>query len=242
MGFPGTYNISPTGAAIKKASSKKTKPDGTPADYQAPGLTSGTEPLYGWAGQQGYVPSTLAQVVYQNPFTILPDVFKNLGMSGAGYQSLRDIGADPLTLYNIMAGARTTPAGETGLTDYTNWLKNMYQSFGTRGGRAFSAKELLGNIFRQTRGMAEGGKNATGLAQILASAGAGEQARTLFQLIRDATNVGMNPYAATGYQAAVQRAGDAYQNAMLRQNVNEGANNQLITEFIAKNFPGLLPR
>src|SRR5262245_7555122 len=119
------------------------------------GLGPGTNPMRGFASQ--YTPST-AQMVWDSPWAILPNVFKAFGgggdnaralraQTGAGYQSLRDIGADPLTLYNIMAGGDQLLSGQMGggspEADYINWLNALYKSYGSVGGRAFSGRELL---------------------------------------------------------------------------------------------------
>ena len=221
-----------TGKPVKTTASKNQPiPPAT-----ATGLTAGMEPLSGWAGQMGFNPSQLQQTIYQSPFSILPKVFGGLNLAGPGYQALRDIGADPLSLYNIMTGSKTAVSDKTGLSDFTNWLRNMYSSYGsTKGGRAFSAQELLGNLFGQTE------KSQSSLANILRGAGQGGQASVLYNLIRDITAVGMNPLAAAGYNSAAQRASDAYNTALISSPANQGANNMLITDWIRQNVPGLLP-
>jgi hypothetical protein len=59
-------------------------------------IANGMNPLGGWAGTQGFNPSALANTIYTQPFDLLPSVFSKLNTAGSGYQSLRDIGADPL--------------------------------------------------------------------------------------------------------------------------------------------------
>lgn len=206
-----------------------------PVDPNAVG-TVGTNPLSGFAAN--YDPAQLSAQIWQNPWNILPDVFKGINVSGPGYQALRDLGADPVALYNIMQGGSSdlTAAGVGG---YTNWLASLYKNLGTPGGRTFSSKEMLSNIFKQ-KSQGKGSENA--LARLLSSGGASEQIRTLFGLVQDAANAGMNPLASRGYIDAIRRAGDVYGNEMLRQPVNAGANNQMISEWMRTRFPGLVPR
>lgn len=206
------------------------------------GLTVGTDPATGFASR--YTPSQLGNV-WDSPWAILPDVFRGMNMAGPGYQSLRDIGADPLTLYNIMVGGgtdfldqRTTtnPAG-----DYTNWLNNLYASMGARGGRGFSAGELLGRLFnpRNNPGV-PGGQSS--LYNILTAGDAGTQMRTLFNMIRDSANVGMNPLAARGYTAAATREGDRVLNAIMNDPLTGGgANNVPVYQLFKQMAPGLVP-
>lgn len=198
------------------------------------GTEQGMQPLSGFAKQ--YNPSQLAQMVWQNPWSILPDVYKGIKSGGPGYQALRDYGPQLLTLYNVMVGGNNPLTGGTAVGDYTNWLNNMFKTLGTPGGRAFSSGELLQNIFKQKTG------GTSALANILQSAGPSEQVNALFQILQDVAGVSMNPIAGRGYIDAARRAGDAYQNAMLRAPANKGANQQILTEWIAQHYPGLLPR
>ena len=204
-------------------------------DVGGPSMNTGMDPLSGWAGTQGFNPAELANIVYTSPFSILPNVFKGMTQSGPGYQTLRNIGGDPLALYNIMQGGNKVFSEKSGVNDFTNWLRNMYASYGSRGGRAFNAQELLGNIFKQTEG------SQSSLANILRGAGEGGQANALYSLIRDVTGVGMNPLAGAGYNAAMQRAADQYNTARISSGSGEGANNMLITDWIRKNMPSLIP-
>lgn len=200
------------------------------------GTTAGMDPLTGFAAQ--FNPSQLAQTVYSSPFAILPKVFSGMTQQGPGYQALRDIGADPLSLYNIMTGANKNMSEKTGLGDFTNWLASMYKSYGTTGGRAFNARELLGNLFGQTE------QSKSSLANILRGAGQGGQSSVLYNLIRDISGASMNPLAGAGYNAAAQRAADQYNTALISNNAAGGANNpnqMLITDWIRNNVPGLLP-
>lgn len=208
-------------------------PTGTAAPGGIEDITSGTNPLYGFA--QRYNPSLLNQVIWDSPWAILPDVFNGINTAGPGYNALRDLGADPLTLYNIIAGSRNDLTG-SGVGGYTNWLASLYGSMGQPGGRAFSAQELLNNIFNQG-----GGDSTTALGRIMASGDAGTQVRTLFNLVREATNAGMNPLAARGYQGAMARAGDTYLNQAIGDRANQGAANQQMHQWLRQNYPGLIP-
>jgi hypothetical protein len=200
-----------------------------------PSMNNGMDPLSGWAGTQGFNPAELAANIYTSPFYILPNVFKGMTQAGPGYQTLRNIGGDPLALYNIMQGGNRVFSEKSGVNDFTNWLRNMYANYGSRGGRAFNAQELLGNIFKQREG------SQSSLANILRGAGEGGQANALYSLIRDVTGVGMNPLAGAGYNAAMQRAADAYGQARITSGSEQGANNMLITDWIRQNFPSLIP-
>lgn len=209
---------------------------GNPADrVDTTADTNGTNPLSGFANR--YNPNQLENV-WQNPWAILPDVYKNMNLAGGGYQGLRDLGADPLTLYNIMAGRNSDLAGE-GVGGYTNWLANLYSTLGKVGGRQFSGKELLTSIFSPVGG--EGANNQSALYNILTAGDASTQLRTLFNLTRDASNVGFNPLAARGYQSALARTGDKALNQMMRTGSGEGANNVPIYQLIRQLAPGLVP-
>lgn len=191
---------------------------------------NGTNPLAGFASR--YNPSQLENI-WSNPWAILPDVFSGMDMRGGGYQGLRDIGADPLTLYNIMAGGQGSLAGGTATGDYANWLANLYKSLGSVGGRGFSGRELLQGVFNPGEGSA--------LENILTAGDASTQMRTLFNMLRDASNVGLNPLAARGYQAAVARTGDQAINQMMRTDSGSGANNTPIYQLIREIAPNLVP-
>ncbi len=195
----------------------------------------GTNPLTGFASR--YDPSQLEQI-WQSPWAILPDVFPGMNLQGPGYQGLRDIGADPLTLYNIMAGRSDSLGGGTATGNYTNWLADLMKSYGTKGGRSFAGNELLHALFNPKGG--EGAGTQSALYNILTAGDAGTQMRTLFNMARDASNVGLNPLAARGYQSALARAGDQAQNAMLNSNANQGANNEPVFQYIREHFPGLI--
>ncbi len=198
------------------------------------GITSGTNPFTGFSAR--YNPANLDATIWDNPWMVLPDVFNGIKSTGVGYQSLRNLAADPLTLYNIMNGA--TAAGGSNSGDFANWLNNLYSSLGSVGGRGFSAKELLGNIFNAKGGT---GEDASSLGNILLAGDASTQLRTLFNMLREATNVSMNPLAARGYQAATQRAGDRALNIASKQDANQGASNMPIYQILRSIAPGLVP-
>jgi len=192
-----TYGIGrtsgPTGGGGSRQSAS-VKPDES-------GLTIGTDPATRWAAiyESGQLP-----IFYDNPYLALQTVFPNINLAGPRYQALRDLGADPLVLYMAMQGNRTTASGDQGANAFVNWLHDLYASLGRVGGRTFDAQEMLRNIFSaRTR---EGSMSPLGA--MLTAGDASTQMRTLFNLLRDVTNVGMNPLASRAYQAALARAGD----------------------------------
>ncbi len=221
-------------------------------DMANPGLTgnqaasnninSGTNPFWGFAKEAGYNPQALSQTIFQNPWAILPDVFKGINKEGAGYSMMRDIGADPLTLYEIMQGSHgnslTGRAGGTAAGDYTNWLANLMQSISTPqsqggAGRDFSGYELLRNIFTAD--------TKSSLGQLMTAGNQSAQARSLQNILNAASSVGMNPLAQRGYQSAVQRATDEALNLGLKETPNQGTNNQALYQTIAQLHPELIP-
>lgn len=200
----------------------------------------GTNTLTGFASR--YNPDQL-QNIYSTPWAVLPDVFPGMNMSGAGYQGLRDIGGDPLTLYNIMAGGKND-LSNAGVGGYANWLNSLYQSLGSKGGRQFTARELIDQIFNPGRGEGNGGaagSKDSALYNIETTGDAATQMRTLFNMLRDASNVGMNPLAARGYQGSVARAGDEAINKMMNQGSGTGANNKSVYQLIRDLNPSLVP-
>jgi hypothetical protein len=104
---------------------------------------------------------------------------------------------------------------------------------GQTGGRQFSAYELLRQLFSPQSGSA--------LTRILTTGDAPTQMRTLFNMAREASNVGMNPLAARGYQAALSRAGDQAINQMMNTNAGSGVNNQSIYQILRSIDPSLVP-
>ncbi len=219
-----------TPAATRPATTPATP--ATPTSGAGAGATpnpnSGMTPTTGFAGR--YTPAMMEQA-YENPWYILQDVFKGIGTSSPMYQSLRDLGGDPLTLYNIAQGGQKKIDG--GAKDFINWLANTYQQQGTSGGRDFDAKELLGTLFSQQNFGADAQNT---LGQILGAGDMSNQIRTLYNMARDVSNVGMNPLAARGYQAALAQAGDRYGSAQMQAGAVESMNP---AEWIAKNMPYL---
>lgn len=202
-------------------------------------VTNGTNALTGFAAR--YNPALLDQNIWSNPFSILPDVFSGINTAGPGYQALRDFGADPLTLYNIMRGGNSGDlyGTDSSANDYTNFLANLYQSMGTVGGRGFSGQELLHNLFNPN-GPSAGQTAGSPLYNLLSTGDLATQMRTLFNLASAVTNVGMNPLAAKGYQGALQRAGDQAMNMAMKQDANSGAANTPIYQLIRQLAPSLV--
>lgn len=202
-------------------------------------VANGSNPVGGFAGRMGYTPEALG-ALWESPWTILPDVFRAFkqpgATSGPGYQALRDIGADPLTLYNIMVGGKKSMAGQKGevegdaVGNYANWLASLYGTLGSRGGRGFAGQELLQNIWNPDKGST--------LEQLEAAGDASTQLRTVFNLIREATNAGVNPVAARAYQAAAARMGDLAVNQTLSQGAGEGANAVSVAQTLRKLMAG----
>lgn len=194
----------------------------------SPGTGSGMTPYTGWAGGR-YAPGALNDSVYENPWYLIPDVYEGISLTSPGYQYLRDFGADPLSLYNIMAGSSGSIDGGAG--DFANFMAELYQNLGTVGGSGFDTRGLLSNIF--------GADETSTLGQILSAGDQNTQVRTLFNLLRDVSNVGMNPLAARGYQAAVAREGDRYGNEMLSTNAGDTTGP---LEWMSRNAPWLTVR
>lgn len=201
----------------------------TPATPNGPGTPATPATPGNFASQ--YTPAMMDQI-YENPWYILGDVFNGIKSTSPLYQSLRDIGADPLTLYNITKGAQGNISG--GASDYVNWLANSYQNLGSQGGQRFDAKQLLGALFGQEK---FGSDSQNTLGQILGAGDMSTQIRTLFNMARDASNVGLNPLAARGYQSALAQAGDRYGDAMLGSNGTTGPQNP--AAWIKANMPWL---
>ena len=214
------YNATPATPA--------TPPPG-PSDPMATG--GGLAPLTGFASR--YSPA-LASQAYENPWYILPDVFPGMSTSSPGYQALRDFGGDPLTLFNIIAGSQNKI--DQGASPFINWLETIYKGMGTPGGQSFDAGALIKMLFGQTK---FGADSENTLGQILGAGDMGTQVRTLFNMLRDVSNVGMNPLAARGYQSAIAQAGDRYGNAQMQSGVEETQNP---SQWIAENLPWLSGR
>jgi hypothetical protein len=192
---------------------------------------AGMDPFTGFASR--YTPA-MATAAYENPWYILPDVFPGMGQAAPLYQALRDLGGDPLTLFNIIMGSQQKI--DQGAGDFINWLAQMYEGMGTPGGAAFSAPDLISQLFGQTK---FGADSENTLGQILGAGDMSTQVRTLFNMLRDVSNVGMNPLAARGYQAAIAQAGDRYGNEQMKAEADSSMNP---TEWISKNMPWLAGR
>lgn len=194
-------------------------------------IGAGLDPFTGFASR--YTPA-MADAAYENPWYILQDVFPGMSESSPLYQALRDMGGDPLTLFNIIAGSQQQI--DQGAGDFINWLANMYEQRGTPGGATFNAQDLISTLFGQTE---FGADSQNTLGQILGAGDMSTQVRTLFNMLRDVSNVGMNPLAARGYQSAIAQAGDRYGN---RQMKADESSTMGPTEWIAQNMPWLSGR
>jgi hypothetical protein len=226
-------NFTPSARTAATPQTGTTPLSGTPGD-----MSQGLGDFTGWAANQGFTPGALSNI-YENPWFLLSSVFPGLAgrESTPLYQSLRDFGADPLALYNIMMGSQgilDQGEGVAAGNDFANFLANLYKELGTPGGKGISAGSLIRSIF------GEGGTgDKTSLGQILGTGDQGTQVRTLFNLLRDASNAGMNPLAARGYQGAVARAGDQYGASQLRAGENTS---QSFQEWANENAPWLTGR
>lgn len=180
----------------------------------ADGLAGAT----GWASTQGFTPAEL-NTIYDEPWRIIGLTYPGIATGGAGYSALRNIPIDPLELRMMTQGAEGILAGGTpgstdaeqeyGAADYANFLNDFYTQMGTSGGQGINTAELLNNIFGQVTG--EGPADATtSLAQLLSSGDSSTQARVMYNLVKSATEGGMDPLAAQAYQAAFLAALDKY--------------------------------
>jgi hypothetical protein len=205
----------------------------TPTTPSTPNPSAGMSNLTGFASR--YTPAMLQQA-YENPWYILRDVFSGVSESSPLYQALRDMGGDPLTLFNISQGSQQELGGDG--EDFVNWLANVYQQQGTVGGTDFNVPQMLQAIFGQDKFGADAQNT---LGQILGAGDMSTQIRTLYNMARDVTNVGMNPLAARGYQAALAQAGDRYGQEMLKTpGGSEGPQNP--AAWIAERMPWLAAR
>lgn len=157
-----------------------------------------------------YTPAMMNQA-YENPWYIINDVFQGVNQTSPLYQALRDMGADPLALFNVIKGSQDG-AAPGGAKEFVNWLAETYQKQATPGQSQFGAQDLIGRLFSQDKFGADS-KNTLG--QILGAGDMSTQIRTLYNLARDASNISMNPLAARGYQSALAQAGDRYGEAMM---------------------------
>lgn len=198
------------------------------------------DPMTGWAAQQGFNPSQIANTIWDNPFQIIPRVFgngtANEGMFGTpGYNTLRNLNFDPLTLYVIGQGANSSMTSE-GADDYVNWLKNMYQNYGTGGGRAFNSRELLGRV-----DTAANNENSA-LGQALRAGDNSTQVRTAYNMLSDIYNAGMNPVTASALRAGLTTQGDRYLAQSSTSDSDAGANSMNFAAWLRQNAPYLYGR
>jgi hypothetical protein len=126
-----------------------------------------------------------------------------------------------------LQGGRNQVGG--GASDFTNWLANMYQQQGTVGGHRLDPKEMIQTIFNNG-----GAQNSLG--NILGAGDMSTQVRTLFNMARDASNIGMNPLAARGYQSALSQAGDRYGQTQMGA---DAASTMNPAQWIKENAPWL---
>ena len=199
--------------------------------------STGMTPYRGFASR--YAPGQLS-TIYDNPQAILPDVFQGMDWASPLAQTLSGMRADPLSLYNLLIGANQS-FSERGdaLNDesYVNWLAGFFKNLGTAGGKGLSISKALGNLFGQNLDPESEGGSTTALANILQSGDTNQQANFLYSLIRDATNIGMNPVAAAGYQSAIARSLDQWRNDILK---GDSGQNAKALDWIRKNNPGLV--
>jgi hypothetical protein len=210
-----------------------TPTSGTTPTPSTGGTPAGTSGLQGFAAR--YTPAMLEQA-YENPWYILRDVFGGISEASPLYQALRDMGGDPLTIFNIARGSQQKI--DTGGEDFVNWLADVYGQQGQVGGTDFSVQQLLGSLFGQDK---FGADSQNTLGQILGAGDMSTQIRTLYNMARDVSNVGMNPLAARGYQAALAQAGDRYGQTIMQ--TPAGADTpQNPAAWIAQNMPWLAMR
>lgn len=225
--FGSTQNNQPTGNQAGAADPLAT---GAGA-FQAGDTGSGMSPMTGFASR--YTPA-MADQAYENPWYLLADIFPGMAESSPLYQALRDFGADPLTLFNIMQGSNQKI--DQGAGDFINFMDEFYRNLGTPGGQAIDTQALISTLFGQEK---FGADSENTLGQILGAGDMSTQVRTLFNMLRDASNVGMNPLAARGYQSAIAQAGDRYGNAQMKAGADSTMNP---TQWIAQNMPWLAGR
>lgn len=236
----------PAPSGLPGATNTTVTPD-TTTTPTTPG-EDGFAALTGWAGGQGFTPAML-DTIYQNPWYLLPYVFNGIDTASPGFQALRDFGADPLALFNIIygAGRQVEEGQEIGAGEFANFMKDLYTRLGTPGGQSLSFGELAGNIFNENvsggslnteTGQVEGG-TSTILGRLLNAGDQNQQVRTLFNLLRDISSTTMNPLAAAGYQSAVARAGDMYGASNLTQDAGSTPH---ILDWMRQNMPGMVVR
>lgn len=221
---------SPSGSEPVTTQTATATPD--PVTPGADGMANMT----GWAAQQNFNPTELEHI-YNNPQAILPYIFGQMQPGSPGYSRLRNLQWDPLAMLTLtkgsdqMLGDASTWGGPGG---YANFLNELYSNIGTAGGQGLNAAELMRNIFQQ-----EGtstGDATTALGNMLGAGDATQQARTLYNLIRDITTAGMNPLAAQAMQAATMNQLDRYNSSVLTQ---DSENVPSAVDYLRQNAPHL---
>lgn len=219
----------PVGPTVNPDGTTTPAPTGTtfgPGDTE-----SGMSPMTGFASR--YTPA-MADQAYENPWYLLADIFPGMSESSPLYQALRDFGADPLTLFNIIMGSNQKI--DQGAGNFINFMDEFYRNMGSPGGQGIDTQGLINTLFGQE---AFGADSQNTLGQILGAGDMSTQVRTLFNMLRDVSNAGMNPLAARGYQAAIAQAGDRYGNAQMKADADSTMNP---TQWISQNMPWLTGR
>lgn len=231
----GTTTPTTTGTGGTGGEVGATKPAVDPVTGEEIGMGS----LTGWAGQykdangKGFTPEQLRDTVFQNPwYMIQPSTGAEEG--SAGYASLRDIGGDPVSLFNIMHGANNM--GSDDPMPIVNFLADLYKNLGTAGGKMIDGKQLLQAIMNADT--SPEGQNSSQLGLLLGSAGnSSDQSRITYQLYRDAINAsGMDPLGQRARQAGMVNALDRYGREML---TTDSANIQAPNQWLGQRYPGL---
>lgn len=231
---PSPLTATGTGVPVGPTPLGGTPTDGTmpTGSAFAPGDTSaGMAPMEGFASR--YTPA-MADQAYENPWYLLADIFPGMSESSPLYQALRDFGADPLTLFNIIMGSNQKI--DQGAGNFINFMDEFYRNMGSPGGQGIDTQGLINTLFGQDK---FGADSQNTLGQILGAGDMSTQVRTLFNMLRDVSNAGMNPLAARGYQAAIAQAGDRYGNAMLKSDAETTKNP---SQWIAETMPWLAGR
>jgi hypothetical protein len=201
-----------------------------------PEAEPGLAELTGWAGEQNFNPTELEHI-FQNPQAILPYIFAQMQAGSPGYNRLRNLEWDPLALLTMTKGATSLLGDQSewgGAGGYANFLNEVYNQIGTKGGQGINAAALIRNIFAQP-GTATG-NSETALGNMLGAGDATQQSRTLYNLVRDVTQMGMNPLAGQAYQAAMMNALDRYNTNQLTRDSEDVTS---AVDYINANMPWL---
>lgn len=176
----------------------------------------------GW--MSGIAPG-MASNIYDNPQDMLANVMStqgNYNQAGPMFQQLSQLeGADPLTLYMLSTGANQSALGGQNANDYGNYLGSMYLNQMTPGGGTFNFANMMSNLLGMPSTGADGQANSSSLYNLVTAGNAGDQVQNVYNMVRDAARVGLNPLAAKAALTAVQRAGTDYRRgAMTGQNAD----------------------